>query len=71
MRYIFTQRVARIGLVAIMGLTAACGEPGGDGSARTAAEARQHWQTIDVYCTECHNDYEFTGGFSFEDRGPE
>jgi len=71
MRYIFTQRVARIGLVAIMGLTAACGESGGGGSARTAAEARQHWQTIDVYCTECHNDYEFTGGFSFEDRGPE
>ena len=34
------------------------------------AELAQHWAMLDSYCVECHNDYEVTGGISFEGLSP-
>ena len=34
------------------------------------AQLAQHWAMLDSYCVECHNDYEVTGGVSFEGLSP-
>ncbi|WP_428096509.1 DUF1592 domain-containing protein [Candidatus Rariloculus sp.] len=34
------------------------------------AALAEQWAMLDRYCVECHNDYEFTGGVSFEGVSP-
>ncbi|MFS8606671.1 MAG: DUF1592 domain-containing protein [Gammaproteobacteria bacterium] len=60
--------IRKAGSVAALMLAAGCGKLGEP----TAAEAgKVHWRTIDRYCTECHNDIEFTADLSFERMSPE
>ena len=33
--------------------------------------ARKVWNQLDIYCSKCHNDSDFSGGFSFDGLGPE
>jgi hypothetical protein len=35
------------------------------------AELREQWAFVDRYCTDCHNDAEFTGGISFQGLSPD
>lgn len=35
------------------------------------AVLEEHWSMLDRYCTDCHNDVEYTADLSFEDRRPE
>ncbi len=35
------------------------------------AAARKQWNLIDTYCLDCHNDEDFSGGFSLEGINPE
>jgi len=51
-------------------LLAGCGQFGGDPATRAAAEATEHWPMLGRYCTDCHNDAEFTAGISFEGITP-
>ena len=34
------------------------------------AALAEHWAMLDSHCVECHNDYEVTGGVSFEGLSP-
>src|SRR5690554_625597 len=60
--------IRKAGLVAALVLAAGCGKLGEP----TVAEAgKVHWQTIDRYCTECHNEIEFAGDLAFDRMGPD
>ena len=52
--------------IAALALSAGCGRLGGD-----AAVAEASLQTIDGYCTECHNGAEFAGGVALDAVSPE
>jgi Protein of unknown function (DUF1592)/Protein of unknown function (DUF1588)/Protein of unknown function (DUF1585)/Protein of unknown function (DUF1587)/Protein of unknown function (DUF1595) len=59
-----------IGTVALgiaLALTAACGRIGGD----TGADIDQRWAMLERYCTDCHNDAEYTADLSFEGLHPD
>src|SRR5690606_32495428 len=56
--------IRKAGLLAALVLAAGCGRIGGDA---TIAEAgKEHWRTIERYCTECHNEVEFAGDLAFD-----
>jgi hypothetical protein len=62
------RRVRAAAAAAAFAALAACGQPGDE--ARTA-DVGEHWSMLDRYCTDCHNDAEKAGGFSFEGAAPE
>lgn len=61
----------RIVLLAVALLTAACGRPDGEDTARLADPADVPWAMVGRYCTDCHNAAESAGDLSFEALGAE
>ncbi len=61
-------RVAALAASLAMTVLAGCGQLGGDASGTVTDE---QWAMIDRYCTDCHNEAEYTAGVSFERLGPE
>lgn len=60
--------IRKAGSVAALVLAAGCGKLGEP----TVAEAgKEHWRTIDRYCTECHNEIEFVGDLALDRMGPD
>jgi hypothetical protein len=57
-RAVFAISIGVAGIAAIAGVLALR-------SQHRAASDSEHWATIDRYCTDCHNDAETAGGFSF------
>lgn len=62
--------VSRMGLVASVVLSAACGQTGDD-AAPSLADGRRHWETIDQYCVDCHNSVEFTANLALDQMSPD
>jgi hypothetical protein len=64
--------VTRLGVVAAVAcavtLLTGCGPLGGDSS---RADLSENWAMLGRYCTDCHNDAEYTADVSFEGLGPE
>jgi hypothetical protein len=58
------RRAAKAGCIAAILAIAACGKPEGQSAA-------QHWQMIDRYCTDCHNEAEYAGNVAFDRLSPE
>ncbi len=56
--------IRKAGACAALVLAAGCGKLAEDA---TIAEAgKEHWRTIERYCTECHNEVEFAGDLAFD-----
>lgn len=58
----------RAGCIAALMLVAGCGK---FGEPSVAEAGKKHWQTIDRYCTECHNQIEFAGDLAFDRMAPD
>ncbi len=56
--------IKKAGSLAAIIIAAGCGNVGED--ATIAESGKEHWQTIDRYCTECHNEVEFAGDLAFD-----
>jgi Protein of unknown function (DUF1592)/Protein of unknown function (DUF1588)/Protein of unknown function (DUF1587)/Protein of unknown function (DUF1585)/Protein of unknown function (DUF1595) len=59
-------------IAASVGLTAvAAAANGADAVSNVDAALAAQWPIIESYCSECHNDDDFSGGFSFDGVGPD
>ena len=57
------------GLIPALVLAAGCGKLGGEASLAEAGQ--RQWETIDRYCTDCHDSAERAGGVALDRMGPE
>src|SRR5690606_32255082 len=56
--------IRKAGLLAALVLAAGCGQIGEE--ATIAESGKEHWRTVERYCIECHNEFEFAGDLAFD-----